>query len=67
MTDPRPNLYDLTLEALKDLLVSLGEQPFRAKQLWEWLYKHKATSFEQMTSLSKPLRERLSTQTRLAA
>lgn len=41
---------------LKDWLSQQGEQGFRAKQIYEWLWKKSATSFEQMTNLSVPTR-----------
>lgn len=37
----------------------MGEKPFRAKQVWEWLWKKEATSFADMTDLSKELRQKL--------
>lgn len=49
------NLIELTEEFQK-----LSEKPFRAKQVYEWLHKKLAVSFEEMTNLSKPLREKLS-------
>ena len=52
------NLRDLTIEELKDFLVELGEKPFRAKQIFSWIYKG-AESFDEMTNLSKDLREKL--------
>jgi 23S rRNA (adenine2503-C2)-methyltransferase len=36
-----------------------GEPSFRARQLWQWLYVHLATEFDQMTNLPRALRERL--------
>lgn len=36
-----------------------GEQSFRAKQVWEWIWQKSARSFESMTNLSKPLRDKL--------
>lgn len=59
------NLYDLTLPEITSLINGWGEPAYRAKQVWEWLYKHKAATFEEMTTLSKPLREKLATETRL--
>jgi 23S rRNA (adenine2503-C2)-methyltransferase len=38
----------------------LGEKKFRANQLWEWLWQKGATTFEEMTNLSKAFREKLS-------
>ena len=52
-------LYDLDLKTLEALLTSWGEPSYRAKQVWEWLYVHLVDSFEQMTNLPKPLREKL--------
>ncbi len=62
-----PNLYDLDLQQLETLLAAWGEPRYRAVQIWEWLYRRLADAVEQMTSLSKPLRERLAAETRLAA
>jgi 23S rRNA (adenine2503-C2)-methyltransferase len=59
------NLYDLKLEELTALLQSWGEKPFRARQVWEWLYKHKAPDFESMRNLPAGLRARLAAETRL--
>jgi len=65
--DKRPSisLYDLDLSALQSLLAGWGEPDYRARQLWEWLYVHLATDFDQMTSLPRPLRERLAAETGL--
>lgn len=49
--------YDL--EELKDLFTEMGEKAFRAKQVYEWLWKKSASSFEEMSNLSKELREKL--------
>ncbi len=59
------NLYDLTLPELTALLAEWGQPAFRAKQVWEWMYTHKAASFEEMTNLAKPFRERLAAGARL--
>jgi len=47
---------------LKDLLVSMGEKPFHAKQLFGWLHDKRVESYDEMTTLSKALREKLSAQ-----
>ncbi|HQE93806.1 MAG TPA: 23S rRNA (adenine(2503)-C(2))-methyltransferase RlmN [Anaerolineae bacterium] len=62
----KPNLYDLDLPALEALLGTWGEPRYRAKQIWEWLYRHLVVDIEQMTSLPKALRERLAAETRLS-
>lgn len=53
------NIKDYTLEELKEELKSLGEKPFRAEQIYKWLYKEKVKSFDEMTNLSLSLREKL--------
>jgi 23S rRNA (adenine2503-C2)-methyltransferase len=66
MAKAKPNLYDLDLSELEALLGAWGEPRYRAKQIWEWLYRHLVTDTEQMTSLPKGLRERLVDETRLS-
>jgi 23S rRNA (adenine2503-C2)-methyltransferase len=56
---PRRNLAGLGREALAAEMVSFGAEPFRARQLWHWIYHRGATDFSQMTSLSKAFRDRL--------
>ncbi len=56
---PRIDIRDLTLVELRAELESMGERPFRAGQIFDWVYKKKAAGFEAFTSLPKPLRERL--------
>lgn len=53
------NIKDYLLEELKEELKSLGEKPFRAEQIYYWLYEEKVKSFEEMTNLSISLREKL--------
>lgn len=50
------NIRNLNLEELVQTLVGLGQQKFRAKQVFEWLWKKNAHSFEEMSNLSKELR-----------
>ena len=54
------NIRTLTLDELTEYFLSIGDKKFRAKQVWEWLWKKQARSFEDMTNLSKELRETLS-------
>jgi len=49
----------LSLEELKSVFIEIGEKPFRAKQVYEWLWKKSARTFDEMTNLSKPTRELL--------
>ncbi|HOU46953.1 MAG TPA: 23S rRNA (adenine(2503)-C(2))-methyltransferase RlmN [Chitinophagales bacterium] len=53
------DIRTLSKEQLIVQLEQLGEKPFRAKQIYEWLWKKSAHSFEEMTNLSKELREQL--------
>lgn len=52
------NLKDLTIEQISQLVSDIGEKPFRAKQIYTWLYRG-VTDFDQMTDLSKSLRQKL--------
>ncbi len=49
----------LSLDQLIEYLEAKGEKKFRAKQVYEWLWQKSARSFEEMTNLSKALRETL--------
>ena len=53
------NLLDLSIDELKDFMVSLGEKPFRAQQLLRWIYQFGVSDFDSMTNIKKDLRERL--------
>ena len=53
------DIRDLTLEELRAELEAMGERPFRAAQVFDWLYHKGAADFAAFTSLSKDLREKL--------
>ena len=53
------NITDYDLESLKQEFIQIGEKPFRAEQVFKWLYESKVTSFDEMTNLSLELREKL--------
>lgn len=53
------NIYDLTLKELEDYLISNGEKPFRASQIYEGLYKKRFSSLDEITNISKELRQKL--------
>jgi 23S rRNA (adenine2503-C2)-methyltransferase len=55
----KQNIRDLSKEELKAFFVSKEEKPFRALQVWEWLWQKSARSFDEMTNLSKAARELL--------
>ncbi|MED4202632.1 23S rRNA (adenine(2503)-C(2))-methyltransferase RlmN [Neobacillus mesonae] len=61
-TEKKKSIYSLQLHELKEWLQENGEKPFRAEQIFDWLYKKRATAFEDMSNLSKGLREKLATQ-----
>lgn len=52
-------IYDFTLEELKQVLSDFGESVFRANQIWEGIYRHGYAQFDQFSSLSKNLRQKL--------
>ena len=52
------NLKDLTYNQLEELILSIGEKKFRAKQIFEWLHRG-VTSFDDMTNISKAMRDSL--------
>ncbi|MBN7772867.1 23S rRNA (adenine(2503)-C(2))-methyltransferase RlmN [Clostridium aminobutyricum] len=54
----KTNLKNCTLKELENYLESLGEKKFRAKQIYQWIYRG-VCSFQDMTDLSKGLREKL--------
>ncbi len=55
MTD----IKSLTLQELKDEIALMGEKNFKAGQIYSWLHKHGAVSFDEMTNISKDLRSQL--------
>ncbi|MEM9986298.1 MAG: 23S rRNA (adenine(2503)-C(2))-methyltransferase RlmN [Bacteroidota bacterium] len=55
----RSNIRELSPAQLEEALLAMGEKKFRAKQVHQWLWQKHAGSFEEMTNLSKSLREKL--------
>jgi 23S rRNA (adenine2503-C2)-methyltransferase len=55
----KTNLYNLTPEEMEAFVISLGQPRFRARQLWNWLYRQLATAFEDMVNLPLAFREAL--------
>jgi 23S rRNA (adenine2503-C2)-methyltransferase len=55
----KKDVRSLTKEELKEYFVSIGDKAFRGQQIYEWLWKKGATSFEEMTNISLDLREKL--------
>ncbi|MHA7060922.1 23S rRNA (adenine(2503)-C(2))-methyltransferase RlmN [Azospirillum argentinense] len=57
--DGRKNLVGLSRDELEAEMLSVGLEKFRARQLWHWIYHRGATDFAVMTTLAKPVREKL--------
>lgn len=53
------NIYDYTHNMLTEYLLRIGEKQYRANQIFEWLYKKRVKSFEEMTNLSDNLINKL--------
>ncbi len=60
MAENKVDIRDMTLEELGEWVASLGLEPFRARQIFSWLFRNDVTSFAQMTNLKAELRQRLS-------
>jgi len=59
-TAQKRDIRDLSLEELAGYFQATGEKPFRAQQVWEWIYQKGAWSFEAMHNLPQELRQTLS-------
>lgn len=59
MENNKQDILTLSLDEIKDFLTKKGEKVFRAKQIYEWLWKKPVGSFDSMTNLSKDLRNLL--------
>jgi len=55
----KTNLLDLDRAGLEQFFASIGEKPFRARQLMQWIHQRGITDFDQMTDLAKTLRAKL--------
>ena len=55
----RKNIKNFDLDDLKEELKNMGEKPFRAEQIFKWIYQDKVTSFDEMTNISLDLRKKL--------
>ena len=59
LADGRRELVGLTRAEIEVELAEIGEKPFRAKQLWHWIYHQGVTDFSAMSSIARPLQQRL--------
>ena len=55
----KTDIKSMQLDRLKEYVVSLGAKPFAAKQIYGWLHEKNVNSFDEMTNISKDLREKL--------
>lgn len=53
------NLTGMTLEQMEQLFESIGQPGYRAEQLFNWIYKKRVATLDEMTNFSKPLRQHL--------
>ncbi|HHD9425104.1 TPA: 23S rRNA (adenine(2503)-C(2))-methyltransferase RlmN [Streptococcus pneumoniae] len=58
----KPSIHRLTHQTIQEWVLEQGEKKFRADQIWEWLYRKRVQSFEEMTNLSKDLIAKLNDQ-----
>jgi 23S rRNA (adenine2503-C2)-methyltransferase len=54
-----PSLYDLSLPELEAQIVALGQPKYRARQVWEWAYRHLVASYDEMRNVPAALRAQL--------
>lgn len=59
LPDGRRDLVGLSREELAAEMVAIGEKPFRAKQLWHWIYHQGVTDFSRMPSIAKTMQAKL--------
>jgi len=59
LADGRRELIGLSRAELAAELAAIGEKPFRAKQVWHWMYHQGVTDFSVMSSIARPLQEKL--------
>src|ERR1035441_5879573 len=59
LPDGRRDLVGMSREELAVELAAIGEAPFRVKQLWHWIYHQGVVDFGRMSSIARPLQEKL--------
>ena len=52
----RRSVLEMSREELEEVITAAGLPPFRARQLWRWVWRHGLTSFDEMSDLGKPVR-----------
>ena len=64
---PLANLKDMMLEEIEKLVAKHGKEKYRARQIFKWMYRQGATSFDEMTNLSKDFRKQMEDIARISA
>ncbi|MFZ5552962.1 MAG: 23S rRNA (adenine(2503)-C(2))-methyltransferase RlmN [Bacteroidota bacterium] len=59
MSSDKKDIRSLSKKELEDYFVSIGDKPFRARQVYDWLWNKSLHDFEEMTNLSKETRKKL--------
>ena len=62
LADGRQDLVGLSRAELAAAIAAIGEAPFRAKQLWHWIYHRGVTDFARMSTIARPLQTKLAEQ-----
>jgi 23S rRNA (adenine2503-C2)-methyltransferase len=57
--EAKPNIKDMTISEIESLILPLGKERYRARQIMKWLYQSGTTSFHEMTNLSKNFRKEI--------
>ncbi len=63
----KADLKSMNLEELTQFVAGLGEKPFRAKQIYQWIHEKQVDSFDEMSNISKQLKEQLKANSYLIA
>jgi 23S rRNA (adenine2503-C2)-methyltransferase len=58
-TKNKINLTHFDKKTFCNEIISIVEKPFRLRQIWSWIYSHGLKNFQEMSNISKPLRETL--------
>ncbi len=63
----KPDLKDMTLEEIEAFVAEQGKEKYRARQIMKWIYQQGASSFEEMTNLSKEFRAEMAKKARIGS
>ncbi len=66
MSDPLVNLLNFDRQGMEAFFAELGEKPFRATQMLKWIYQFGVSDFNEMTNLSKAMREKLASMAKIS-